>query len=215
MELIRDRLEYEIGLMLAFVEKQVGGLFPGLLGVLLNPLARLFYHFAAQDAAVKRARRQLDLYLDCAAKYDGKNLDRLVAEHFDDFLKTEEMIVRGNRRHPKWKEVLAIEREIFRGRLEPLVRLAREGKGETYEELTRSAFPSRREAEEVLERQLELGERLIGLVRKEPGLVPIPSMLRETVLKMLDAGTHFARETLREQLDATYGTRGERKGCEG
>lgn len=205
MDLIRDRLEFEIGIMLKFVENQVGNLFPGPLGVLLNPLARLFYRFAAQEAAIRRAREQLELYLECASEYDGKNLDRLVAVNFDRFLKTEEIYARGNRRHPRWKEVLSVEREIFRGRLEPLVRLAREGRGETYDDLCRSAFPSRKEAEEVLERQLEMGENLLALIRKEPGLVPIPSILRETVLGMLGAGVGFARKTLKEQLDQTYG----------
>ncbi len=205
MDVLRDRLEFEIGIMLKFVENQVGGLFPGPLGVLLNPLARLFYHFAAQEAAIRRAKEQLELCLECARKFDGKNLDRLVAENFDRFLKTEEIHARGNKRHPRWKEVLSLERAIFRGRLEPLVRLAREGKGDTYEELSRSAFPSRKEAEEVLERQLEMGEELLALIRKEPALVPIPSMLRETVLKMLGTGVEFARKTLREQLDQTYG----------
>lgn len=207
MDIIRDRLGFEIDIMLKFVENQVGNLFPGPLGVLLNPLARLFYHFAAQEAAIRRAREQLELYLECARKFDGKNLDRLVADNFDRFLRTEEIYARGNKRHPRWKDVLSAEKEIFRGRLEPLVRLAREGRGDTYEELSRSAFPSRKEAEEVLERQLEMGEELLALIRKEPGLVPIPAILRETVLRMLGTGVEFARKTLREQMDQTYGNR--------
>lgn len=207
MDLIRDRLEHEIRLMLRFMDHQVGRLFSGPLGFFLNPLVRLFYHFAAQEAAIRRARLQLELYLECASKFDGRNLDKLVAENFERFLKTEEIYARGNRNHPKWKAVLAIERATFQGRLEPLVRLAREGRGETYEELTRAAFPSRKEAEEVLECQFELGEKLIDLVRKEPGLVPIPSMFRETVLNLLGTGVEFARHTLKEQMDAAYGPR--------
>lgn len=205
MDIIRDRLEHEIGLAFAFFENQISRLFPGALGVLLNPLASLLYRVAAKEAVAKRAREQLEIYLECAERFDGGNLDSLVKENFDRFLKTEELYARGNRKHPRWKEVVALEREIFRGRIEPLVRLAREGRGESYEELTRTAFPSRREAEEVLERQLELGEKLIDLVRKEPGLAPIPSMLRETVLKLLGTGVEFARQTLEEQLDAAYG----------
>lgn len=204
-ELIRERLEYEIRLGLDFIEEQVGKLFPGPLGAILNPIAKLFYRFAAKDAAIRRAHKQLDLYIECAERFDGKSLDALVEENFERFLETEEIVARGNRRHRRWKEVLAIEKEIFRERLTPLIRLAREGRGETYEELTRSVFPKRKEAEEVLRRQVELVQRLMDLVREEPGLAPIPAMLRPMVLNMLDAGVDFARETLRKQLDETYG----------
>ena len=87
--LVRERLEYEFDLAMKFIDRQVSHLFPGLLGVLLNPIVEFLYRFMQREASVKRYRRQLELLIECAEHYNGKNLDKLVDEHLQRYLQTE------------------------------------------------------------------------------------------------------------------------------
>ena len=202
-KIIRERLDYELELGFKYVDNKVAHLYSGVFGLLVNPIVKFFYTFIARDAIVKRARKQLDVIFQCAGEYDGRNLDKIVDEHFEEYLQTEEVYIRGNRNHPKFREVKKLEREVFKGRLEPIAMLL-DGDGETYEELTRSIFPKRGEAEKYCWKQFELADKLIQMVKGERNLVRIPSVIRTEVFAILDSGYAFAKKTLKEQLDGTY-----------
>ena len=202
--IIKKQLDHELDLAFKYIDNKIANLYSGVVGFFINPIVKFFYNFIARDQVVKRARKQLAVIIDCASKYNGKNLDKIIDENFERYLKTEEIYMRGNRRHPKFKEVIEIEREIFKGRLMPILKLL-EGKGKNYGELTLSVFPKRKDAEKHVWKQLEYAEQLIKLAKKERDLIRIPSMIRNEVFAILDSGYIFAKKTLKEQLDEMYG----------
>jgi hypothetical protein len=203
IRIIRKRLDHELDLAFRYIDNRISHLYGGITGIFLNPVIKFFYTFLARNAIRRRARKQLQLIVHCASEFDGKNLEKIVDEHLEEYLLTEEAFIRGNKRHPKFGEVTSILREIFKGRLLPLTKLL-SGSGETYEELTRSVFPKRKDVEAVCSQQFELVEKLIKMIREEKNLVKIPGMIRREVFAILDSGYEFAKKVLKEQLDETY-----------
>jgi hypothetical protein len=71
-------------------------------------------------------------------------------------------------------------------------------------ELLRSAYPTRQEALEAVQRELEMLDRLLDLVGKNPGLVAFPGPVREPWLRLARETADFSRRRLVAFVEEAY-----------
>jgi predicted KAP-like P-loop ATPase len=161
----------------------------------------MLYDLEARDAIVRRAMQQLHILIKCANEFDG-NLDVVVKKNLEDYLKTEEAYIRANKNHESFPQLVSLLEEIFRTRVYIITELLR-GKGETYDELVRTAF-SREEVEKVTRKQFELAERVINLVKEEKGLIRIPFIIRLEVFRLLETEFDWYKRNIEEEINKMY-----------
>lgn len=199
--LIRRELRRELDEGLAYVERQVGSVASGPVGLFVSPLLRGLFHFTALPAARRRGHRRMDVYFRLLQ--DGGDLDSAIERHLDDYLETNEAWVRARKDHPRTPEL----REYLVEELKSHLRLGQallQAEGRSYDELVRNAFPRRATLERLMEEQFGAVESALRLVRESNGLMEIPTSLRGPIHRLLDAALRYARERSRQRLDRIY-----------
>lgn len=204
--LAREYLDGELLAARDFLEAKLAHLFPGLLGVLLNPLAKNLYHAIGEAEVRKRIHRQLDVLAQAAREADERGVDAAVALWEAKYLETEEIVHRGNRHHPRFAEVEARMRETFRRKLDalrPLFAVASDAA--SYAELARAAYPERAAAEAHVKGDIRNSMDLAALVRKDPDLLRFPRPLVRPMLDVLDDVLAWYERRAATELDRIYG----------
>lgn len=201
IDLIRRELMEELDQGLAYVERQVGTIPTGPIGLFLSPLLRGLFHFTALPAARRRGYERMDLYFRLLQERGG--LDAVVARHLDDYLQTNEAWVRAEKDHPAAPRLRNYLVEELKSHLE-LGRALLGGDGRTYDDLVRTAFPRRPAVERLMDEQFDAMERALRIVRESDGLVKIPPSLRQHIHRLLDSALAYARTRSRRRLDRIY-----------
>ncbi|MEM3086165.1 MAG: hypothetical protein QXO51_06320 [Halobacteria archaeon] len=201
VELIRRELTKELDEGLAYVERQVGTLRNGPIGLLVSPLLRGLFHFTALPAARRRGYRRMDIYFRLLQ--EPGSLDRIISRHLDEYLETNEAWVRADKSHPEAKRLRGYLVEELKSHLE-LGRALLGGEGRTYDELVRRAFPRRSTVDRLVAQQFDAMEKALLLVQEAEGLVEIPASLRAHVDRLLRSALAYARTRSRRRLDKIY-----------
>jgi hypothetical protein len=202
-EIIREELVFELNQGLIYVHQRIRNLYGGLLGKWLNPIAAIFFGFFQERKFKERLFNQLDLLFKVASSPDTEFED-CVREHFEEYLKNEEIYIRANPKHPRFDYLLEILRDIYTSRVTYLSNLLR-AEGETYAELVRNCYPNRRGVELLLGNQYRYLDEIMELLKNEEGLFKIPSMIRTEVMLVIKDSYRYAKEKLNERLDRIYG----------
>ena len=122
----------------------------------------------------------VDFILDWAAV--PGDLDGVVEDSFEEFLKVDEVWNRVQKGHQKAPEMKGLLRKAYQNRLRGVQALLG-GNGETWLELARSGFPKRKELELLCDEQLKLGEQMAGLMEKNPAMIRPPEFLGRAVFR--------------------------------
>jgi len=201
--LVRARFDAEIDRAMAFVEERLLHLHRGILGRIYGHVAAALFDAVARKEMVRRVDRQLDV-LFRAARECGEDLDTARRMHLGAFLETEEAYLNGNRDHPAWPELVARLDDAFTQRLAHLSALLHRGRGEDYESLVRSTFPSAKEASGAVDRQFEAALAVLELCERERALLRIPGFLRGDVFRILRELQGWYRRSLEEEIARIY-----------
>lgn len=206
-ELLRKELYASLEETLAIVERRIRSLVPGLIGGLLNPVVQGLFKWIGRDRARLRGRRMVDFVLQWAAV--PGDLDKVVEDSFEEFLKVDEVWNRVQKGHSKKGEMKELLRRAYRNRLRG-IRALLGGEGGTWLELARSGFPKRKELELLCDEQLKLGEQMAGLMEKHPDMVRSPEFLGRAVFRkeiahiLKDVIIHGDR-MLSDRMEEIYG----------
>lgn len=179
-EVLRKELYASLEETLGLVERRMRSLVPGLIGGLISPVLQGLFKWLGRDRARLRGRRMIDFILEWGA-VDGE-LDGVVGDSFEEFLKVDEVWNRVQKGHPGAAEMKELLRNAYRNRLRG-VRALLGGDGETWLDLARSGFPKRKELEALCDEQLKLGERMVELMEKNPAMVRPPEFLGRAVFR--------------------------------
>lgn len=201
--ILRGKVRVELDKGARFVESRVQCMFPGLTGMLLNPLAGMAYRTVGREEIVRRAHRQLDTLL-AAARTHGATPEAIFDGHLTKYLEHDEAYARANRGHPRFQEMEGLLKEVYVARVEAASALLHKGFGESYHELVRSVFPLRPMAEQVLEREFVYADRILVMAHDEPGLMWAPPLVRREVFKVLRDGYEWYKGSVHRSLDEIY-----------
>ena len=204
--LAREYLDAELLAARDFLEARLARLLPGLLGALLNPLAKNLYHAIGEAEVRKRVHRQLEVLAHAARDADAHGLDAARATWERKYLETEEIVHRGDRHHPRYPEVEAMMRTAFARKLAALRPLfAHPGEVASYAELARAVYPDRAVAQGHVMEDMANVRRVAALVRAEPDLVRFPSALVRHMLDVLDEVVAWYEARSVAEFDRIYG----------
>lgn len=157
---LREKGLFEINLQMERLRKSIGP-------------AALFLGRKLIEGAQQAAIRQLDIVLDCAAKYSTRPLIEIVDENIRAFLKNDMYAVWCNLNHPCCCTLQEIMKEWFAARI-MAHRVLFQGQGATYAELVRSRFPEIETASAVLCKEFESGAKAVSLLESNPDLLKPP-----------------------------------------
>ncbi len=204
--LLRERLARELRAARAFAEDRVGHLFPGLFGRLVNPLARALYHAIGEEEVRRRIARQLEIALDAARDADRIGLEAALDVWTPRALETEEAYHRGNRNHPRYPELRELLVDAFRNRVLVLGQFVALGRGRTYEEAVRVAFPGRADVERAFASEFASALRAVHLVEEDPALLRFPRRLVRPLLHLIRDSVAWYETRIAATLDGIYGS---------
>ena len=185
--IIRSEVYQQIDEWMTVLDSEIVNLPTGLKRLILSPLISLaYYSFGARDNIRKRLQGNADIVLNTALyivknKIDVNEVEKIIDENLDLYLSNDEVYHRLNKEHPLSGKACRILREVFKSRVLVTVIALRDGKGENYVELIRSAF-DRDEIVSLVETQFKFAKQGIELVEKNDGLIQIPFINKNELL---------------------------------
>ncbi|MBI4362062.1 MAG: hypothetical protein HY558_02705 [Euryarchaeota archaeon] len=204
LEAVHREFMGELEQGLRVIEKTIGTLYKGPLGFLVSNLMQHAFHFFALPAAKRRGRERVNFFFEIVREaHRSGDAEGAAKKMFEEFLRHNEPWVRADHHHPKAKELRGLMWKELMAHLDLVLPLVK-AKGGSYEELVRDAYPKRKEIQGLVEAQIEAMEEQVRLIRTEPDLLHIPSVLRPEVARVVDAGLDYARRRFRERLDTIY-----------
>ncbi len=152
-----------------------------------------------------------DLLVDRARRLGLKKIDYLLenagapraADGWRGYARLQEVYRRARRDHPRFPDLEGLLRLGYLRASGVAARLLK-ARGGTMEEVLRSAYPTRKEALDALQRELEMLDQLLDLVAKNPGLVAFPGPVREPWLRLARETADFSRERLVRFVEDAY-----------
>jgi hypothetical protein len=201
--LLRAKVLVELDKGARFLEQRVQHMFPGMAGMLLNPLAGLAYRTIGREEIVRRANQQLDIIL-AAAHAHGATPEAIFDGHLTRYLQADEAWARANRAHPRFPELEGLLKEVYVARVEPVSMMLHRGVGDTYPDLVRSVFPNRAHAAQLLEREFVYADRILVLAQSEPNLLHAPPLVKREVLGVLRDAYGWYKGAMHRSLDDIY-----------
>lgn len=202
-QLVRDTYREEIKLGLRHVSKVIQKETFGL----GSPIDLAFKLGVAPDIR-KKVHKQIDLILDNAIKLDSdSDIEILTNGNFDHYIKYDLTISYLRKRHEAFNEIKNIVKEIFKHRIvvaQQLLNAYKKGNFETYEDLARLALPNRKEAEKALDDELELSNKVINIVKKNPDIMFAPVILQDFGLIIVEQLMNYGNNRKKSNLDKIY-----------
>ncbi|HUY01517.1 MAG TPA: hypothetical protein VMV49_18280 [Candidatus Deferrimicrobium sp.] len=202
-QIVKSELLHEMDLGLEYIQVCIGSMYGGITGWFLNPIARLIYNIMARKDIREKAIAQIDIVLDCAIKYDGKNLEVLLEDNFEDYLLNDQSFHRCKKSHKTYPIIEGIMKELFKSRIEPAHKLL-SSNGTCYEELTQSAYAEKQNALDNLQRELGFSYKVLSVVKENKKVMKLPSFTRDSIIKIMELGQKYAKERLTQRIDEIY-----------
>ncbi|MFX0133702.1 MAG: hypothetical protein ACFFDN_08665 [Candidatus Hodarchaeota archaeon] len=206
-KLVRDTYREEIKLGLRHISKIIQKETFGL----GSPIDLAFRLGVAPDIR-KNVFKQIDLILDNAIKLDtNSDIDILTNGNFNYYMKYDLTISYLRKRHEAFIEIKEIVKEIFRHRIvvaQQLLNAHNKGNFETYEDLARLALPNRKDAEKALDDEIDLSNKVINIVKKNPDIIFAPVILQDFGLIIVEQLMNYGNNRKKSNLDKIYDNNG-------
>jgi hypothetical protein len=136
-------------------------------------------------------------------KYDGRNLEALIDEHFEDYLLNDQSFHRCKKNHKTYPIIEGTMKELFKSRIEPAHKIL-SSDGTCYEELTQSAYAEKQDALDNLQRELDFSYKVLGVVKENKKVMKLPSFTRDPIIKIMELGQKYAKERLTQRINEIY-----------
>ncbi len=206
-KLVRDTYREEIKLGLRHISKIIQKETFGL----GSPIDLAFKLGIAPDIR-KNVHKQIDLILDNAIELDSDDeIEILTNGNFDNYMKYDLTISYLRKRHKAFNEIKNIVKEIFKHRIivaHQLLNAYKKGNFVTYEELARLALPNREEAEEALNNEIDLSNKVISIVKNNPDIIFAPVILQDFGLIIVEQLLNYGNNRKKSNLDKIYDNNG-------
>ncbi len=169
----------------------------------------LIYDFIIKGMLKKNTRKQIDVVLKHAIRYDGNinTLDALVEETFQDYFQYDITNQHCDHNHPKFPEVEEIIKLCYRARISSVWQLSQYQGAKDYDDLIRNVFKTRELTRSALEEHYIITDKAIDLIEQYPELVRhdfYNKVYWARNIRIIRASYEYAQKYLLEKLDKLF-----------
>ncbi len=169
----------------------------------------IIYDFVVKGALKKNTRKQIDVVLKHALRYDGTltTLDTIVTETFQEYYKYDITNQHCDHNHPKFSEVEEIIKLCYRARISSVGQLLQYQGAKDYDELIRNVFKTREQTRMALEEHYIITDKAIDLIEQYPELVRhdfLNKVYWARNIRIIRASYEYAQKYLLEKLDKLF-----------
>lgn len=209
--ILQNKMIEEMNLALDFGKKLVDSeLDAGIFDFVVKPIVKSFYNYWSVHDARIGTLKQIEVALDCG-KYLFKNganqeqFERVIEENFPTYFKNDQIYRQCRKNHKSFKRLKEVTKETFISQVKEVITfLGIKDNVDDYNALVRAAFNSKEEAYKSLILQLDLNDKCIEIVEKNPSILKIPTG-KHIIAKVLRKGFIKTKEYLIDGLDEIYG----------
>lgn len=172
----------------------------------LLPLDSIFKLIIGPETET-RIIKQKEFTIQMASQWNGMEdeLEAIVNENFQSFLKLDAGYLQFKKRHPKFEEAKMILKDIFRHKIRNDYKLLN-GEGNIYEELAISSTPNKEEALEFANIEVELYKKTINFLKDNRGIINVPGVIRIDILEAVVAFYLCVIKHLKDVIERLYST---------
>ncbi|MHA1299387.1 MAG: hypothetical protein ACTSO9_08135 [Candidatus Helarchaeota archaeon] len=171
----------------------------------LLPLDAIYKIIIGPETEAK-INQQKELTLELASQWNGseEDFEKIVNENFKTYLKKDANFVHLRKRHEKFEVVKQILKETFKHKIRNDYKLLK-GEGETYEEIATSSEPSKKEAKDFTNKEIELYNKMIDFLRNNRGIIAVPGVIRIDILEAVIKFYECVIKHLKDNVERIYG----------
>jgi hypothetical protein len=203
---IRGEMFRVIDLGLDALRELIRNEYPDLLHKVGMPLA---YEFVLKGYLSKNTKKQVDIVLKNALRYDGEltTLDSIVEETFEQYFSFDMTHQHCDRRHPKFAELQDIVKFSYRARIPPVWQLLQYDQVADYDTLIKEVFQTRENTRTALEEHFVIADKAVDLIEQYPNLIKHDFYDRvywARNLHILRASYEYAQQFMSKRLDEIF-----------
>jgi len=202
-DLILGEFDRVIDSTIAYLEDKIAERFSGILGKVLRKIASELFGWFLKMGGKERGLKTFEYIVDRAFEVDDGNLDGVIDAGFEKYLKHNDVWLITHRTHPAAARLEAILKDEFKKRVIIYTHFVH-GKGDTYPEMVRNAFPEKKKLLDMIDEQFEATWKIINLVNDEKGLIKVPSALKSPALKIARTCLEVMEEKIKKDTEAIY-----------
>lgn len=202
-KLIMDEFDKELEAGVEYLEERLSSHFGGLIGAAIRRVSRQLFSWFVSVGGMERGRKGFEYTIDKARDVEKKSIEEVVEKGRGQYLRHHELYIRSKKSHPSFQDLTEALTEEFRTRLiiyAPLVA----AEGEDYAGLVRSAYPEGKDLKARVREHLASTEKVLSLVESADGLLGIPRLLKDPVLKVVRSSFSFMKDRLLHKTDEIY-----------
>ena len=151
---------------------------------------------------------QIDLIIENAVKYDIKqDIDILLNGNFENYLKYDLTVSYLRKNHEKAAEIKELVKDIFKHRIvlaKKLISAYKIGNFQNYDDLTRLAFPNRMDAENAINEEIDLSNKVLDIIKENPDIIYAPPIIQEFGLMIVEQLMKYGNNRKKSNLDKIY-----------
>ena len=203
VELVRETYREEIRLGLRHVSKIIEKETLGLGGAI-----DLAFRLGVAPEIRKNVYKQIDLIIDNAMKLDsGCDINALLDGNFNNYTKYDITVSYLRKNHKKYDEIKKIVAEIYKHRInmaQQLINAYKFGDFKNYGDLVKISFINREDAEKALDDEIDLSNKVLDIVKKNPEIIFAPPLLQDFGLIIVEQLMTYGNNRKKTNLDKIY-----------
>ncbi|MFX1338027.1 MAG: hypothetical protein ACFFDK_05420 [Promethearchaeota archaeon] len=208
--ILQNKMIEEMDLALNFGKKLVDSeLDAGIFDFVVKPIVKSFYNYWSVHDARIGTLKQIEVALDCGKHLykngaDQEEFDRAIEENFPTYFENDQIYRQCRKNHKGFKKLKEVTKETFITQVKEVITfLGIKDNIHDYNSLVRAAFNSKQEAYKSLIIQLDLNDKCIEIVEKNPSILKIPTG-KNIIIKVLRKGFIKTKQYLIDGLDEIY-----------
>jgi hypothetical protein len=206
LKVIREEMFYALDQGLNALRELIRKEFPDLVHKVGMPI---IYEFVIKDTLKKNVRRQVDIVLHQALRYDGKiaTLDAIIEETFQEYYKYDMTNQHCDHNHPRFPEVEEVIKLSYRARVSSVWQLLQFQGATNYDDLIRNVFKTREMTRMALEEHYIITDKVIDLIEQYPELVRndiYNKVYWARNIRIIRASYEYAQQYLQQKLDKLF-----------
>ncbi len=169
----------------------------------------IIYDFIVKGTLKKNTRKQIDVVLKHALRYDGTltTLETIVTDTFQEYYKYDITNQHCDHNHPKFPEVEEIIKLCYRARISSVGQLLQYQGAKDYDELIRAVFKTKEMTRSALEEHYIITDKAIDLIEQYPELVRhdfFNKVYWARNIRIIRASYEYAQKYFLEKLDKLF-----------
>lgn len=156
----------------------------------------------------RRMKLNVEKMLECALSIVDKpaELEKVVDENLKSLIQNDSLASILRKRHEHYEEMRGTFRKIFKSRIKIYARIIRNGVGETYKDIATSSIPTKEEALEMANYEINIEKEIVAKLpnRDYRNMITIPGAVKIEFLDIMKRVYDYAHGRMLELIGIGY-----------